>query len=154
MDIDNQKTSAQKLSIRSGGISDLEAIAHLYRTQLGREPDLDRIGQHLEGFPSAIAEVTGFGVIAFAFTTDFAPDILELANILVDSDWRNHNIGSQLLDVIENLAKERFNAIILVNSMLYSIVGEKRPASNFYLKAGYQNILRTPSSVIYGKSFQ
>jgi GNAT superfamily N-acetyltransferase len=152
MDIEYQRTSAHEPTIRVGGISDLEAIAQLYRIQLGREPDLIRIGHHLEEFPSAIAEVPGFGVVAFAFTTDFAPDILELANILVDANWRNRAIGSQLLELIENLAKERFNAIILVNSMLYSIVGKKRPAGDFYLRAGYQNILKTPSSSVYGKS--
>jgi GNAT superfamily N-acetyltransferase len=103
-------------------------------------------------FPSAIAQATGCGLIAFAFTTTFAPDILELANILVDSNWRNHDIGSQLLQVVEELAKERFNAIILVNSMLYSTVGKKRPATEFYRRAGYESILQTSDSLVFSKS--
>jgi GNAT superfamily N-acetyltransferase len=151
MDTEYQHTITHEPLARIGGVSDLDAIAQLYRTQLGREPDLARIGQYLEEFPSAIAEVAGFGIVAFAFTTRFAPDILELANILVDANWRNRAIGSQLLELIEDLAKESFSAIILVNSMLYSTVGKKRLASDFYLRAGYQNILKTPSSFVYSK---
>jgi GNAT superfamily N-acetyltransferase len=90
--------------------------------------------------------------VAFAFTTSFAPDILELANILVGSNWRNRDIGSQLLEMIEKLAQEHFLAIILVNSMLYPTVGKKRPATEFYIRAGYEGVMHTSKSVVFGKS--
>ena len=147
-----RQESTPSPSIREGGLRDLDGIASLFRSDLGREPDTNRIGQHLTGFPSAVAEADGFGLVAFAFTTSFAPDILELANILVSSKWRDHDIGSRLLEKIEKLAQEDFSAIILVNSMLYPTAGKKRPATDFYLRAGYEGVMQTSNSVVFGKS--
>jgi GNAT superfamily N-acetyltransferase len=152
MNLRDQQEDVLPFSIRKGEVSDLEDIARLHRTDIGRELDLGRLSQYLADFPSVVAEATECGLIAFAFTTTFAPDILELANILVSNKWRNHGIGSQVLEKVEELAEERFSAIILVNSMLYSTFGKKRPAAAFYKRAGYENILQTSGSVVFSKS--
>lgn len=138
--------------IRKASVLDIDAIADLYRTQLGRDPDIARITDYINNYPACVAEVPNTGTIAFVFTTRFGPDVLEIANILVSSQWRNKEIGANMLGVLESYAKDKYSALILINSMLYSTVGKKRLAENFYLKCGYKIMLKTDNSIVFGKN--
>lgn len=59
-----------------------------------------------------------------------------------------------LLQAFETTASEKYNAIILVNSSLYPSLEEKKPATDFYLKNGYTEILSTSNSHLYAKPLQ
>lgn len=129
----------------------MEGIFTLYRQQLLREPDIVRIRRNIALFPSFVATAGG-EIVGFIYTTDFAPDILELANILVAPEIRGLGIGGDLLMELEKTASRTFAAIVLVNSMLYSFNGEKKSAAGFYCRHGYQAIFGTQESAIFAKA--
>jgi len=128
----------------------LPGIFSLYRRYLAREPNEPRIAMHISQFPSAVL-VTADAVAGFVYTTDFAPDILELANIFVAPEYRNGGHGEELVAYVEAAAKEQFSSIILVNSMLYTSAEQKRPATRFYTRLGYKIIGSTQYTNIFYK---
>jgi len=105
---------------------------------------------HISQFPSAVL-VAADAVAGFVYTTDFAPDILELANIFVAPEHRNGGHGEELVAYVEAAAKEQFSSIILVNSMLYTSAEQKRPATRFYTRLGYKIIGSTQYTNIFYK---
>jgi GNAT superfamily N-acetyltransferase len=126
----------------------LVEIYDLYRRYLAREPNEARIALYVSEFPSAVL-TDASRVVGFVFTTDFAPDILELANILIDSDYRNQGSGERLIRYVEENAAPKFRAIILVNSVLYPSIGVKRLATTFYKRLGYEIIAATKDTNIF-----
>jgi N-acetylglutamate synthase-like GNAT family acetyltransferase len=128
----------------------LQGIYSLYRRYLAREPNEPRIAMHISQFPSAVL-VASDAVVGFVYTTDFAPDILELANILISPEYRNQGYGEELVAYVEATAEEQFSAIILVNSMLYTSAEQKRPATQFYTRRGYEIIGSTQYTNIFYK---
>jgi len=139
------------LQVRTAQASDLNAILHMFRDELKREPRVARTAARIKDLPSAVAEDNG-SLVGFCYTADFAPDVLELANIVVSSDWRNSGVGGRLLAHVEAQASSTFTAIILVNSDLYPDgKSEKRPATNFYLSHDYRMIAATQGTRIFFK---
>jgi GNAT superfamily N-acetyltransferase len=128
----------------------LPGIFALYRRYLAREPNEARIAMHASQFPSAVLTL-GEQVVGFVFTVDFAPDVLELANILIDPAHRLHGHGERLMAYVEAASKADFSSIILVNSMLYTSAEQKRPATRFYLRLGYRLIAETQYTNIFYK---
>jgi GNAT superfamily N-acetyltransferase len=120
----------------------------MYRQHLGREPDEMILAQSIEQYPSAILLHTP-GLIGFTYTKRFAPDILELANVVVALQYRNQGYGEQLVRYIEIAATPRYRGIILVNSMLYASAVPKRPAANFYHRLGYHDVAATSDTTVY-----
>lgn len=142
------------LKVRAAQVSDLKAVSEMYRDELRREPSVDKIAAHIRDYPSAVAEEEG-SLIGFCYTSNFAPDILELANIVVSGERRNAGVGSRLLEHVEVQAVARFAAIILINSDLYP-QGEskKRPATQFYLRHAYRILTATPDTRIFFKDLR
>lgn len=131
---------------------DLSAVFEMYRTLMTMEPDEGRVRRNTSRFPSLVAELEAGEVIGFAFSTDFAPDILELANILVVPEYRNLGLGQSLVKHLEQKAiAEGFRTIILVNSLLYPSSTGKRSAESFYKRLGYRSIPSTESSKVYAR---
>jgi GNAT superfamily N-acetyltransferase len=132
---------------------DLEAVAALFRAELGREPDLERLTGWTSAHPAAVLEElapSGRVLVGFAYSCGFAPDVLELANIVVSARLRGCGAGSRLLEHLAHLARVSYAAIILVNSDLYASAG-KRDASSFYERAGYERVATTPSTQVFFK---
>lgn len=92
-------------------------------------------------------------MIGYVLTYRFAPDILELRSIYIHPDYRGKNIGSQLLQKLENdVVQRKYKAIILVNSLLYPT--KKNPlAQSFYEKNGYSLSFQTSDTMCFYKLF-
>jgi GNAT superfamily N-acetyltransferase len=91
-------------------------------------------------------------MVAFVFTVDFAPDLLELANIFVVPEHQSKGLGTRLMDAAEEAATEAgFSWMMLVNSMLVPATYEKRAATDFYTRRGYSIILDSGPSKVFAK---
>jgi GNAT superfamily N-acetyltransferase len=142
---------ADSVQIRRATAVDIPQIAGLFRAELAREPDIPKIASWVGQYPAVTACTPDGTLVGFCYSNSFAPDIIELDNILVARTWRNQQIGARLLLAFEQCAAEHFKGIILVNSMLYKTAGAKRPAVTFYLRHGYTVALQTEASCVFVK---
>lgn len=136
--------------IRPASPADLPAIAALFEEENGRAPNHAYIGACLESYPGAVA-IEGDRLEGFIYCNHFAPDILEVANLMVDTAARGMGLGSRLLDEVEHLARGTWASLILVNSTLYEHPPRPSPAG-FYLKQGFAVIHRTAATAVYVKA--
>lgn len=139
------------LNVRSFWEEDLSGIVALLRGHIHREPDADLLHAWCATFPSAVL-VKGPEVYGFACSTRFAPDILELTNILIASNIRNKGWGELLLAHLEKEARLNYQGIILANSAKYEGIENKRPATAFYTRLGYRVITSTTSTNVLYKA--
>jgi hypothetical protein len=102
----------------------------------------------LNSYPSAVAFQNG-RMFGFSYCFRFAPDIVELANIYIDSKSRQAGAGSRMIDFLVSQLAPEINAIIAVNSDLYPVTGEKRRPDSFYVRNGFRIVASTTSSVVY-----
>lgn len=131
---------------------DVSEIVALYSAGSGRDIDGARIARNTSLYPAFVARETDGRMVGFVFSVDFAPDILELANIYVVPDRRSAGIGGLLMALVEKAAIDAgFNWIMLVNSMLYTATDTKRPATAFYSRHDYEIILDTGPSKVFAK---
>lgn len=137
---------------RGGDAADAERVVELQRRELGREHWADRVRGLLADYPSVMLE-EGAELIGFAYSVELAPDILELANILIATDHRGRGLGSRLVAELEERARPRFAAMIVVNSDLHA-GHDKRDARGFYESRGYRRVLETPDSTVLAKSLR
>lgn len=131
---------------------DAEDVASLLERELGRKADRPKIKEWIGKWPALCAR-NEKEIIAFCYCDRFAPDILEIAHLLVAEKWRDRGIGSQLVANIEQEAYEKgFSALILSNSSEYKIHGkDKKPADNFYRSIGFDLIIRTGQTNVFSK---
>lgn len=144
-------TKIMKLSFRTAALDDVSAIIALFEKELQRQANHTYIHEAVLNHPSALAFDDDV-LIGFTYCGYMAPDVLELANILVAKEYRNHSIGMDLLKYTEQLASIKAQAILLTNSALYGTQNGKRNAENFYLNNGYTQIRMTDSTNFYWKS--
>lgn len=141
-------TSAD-LTVRSFHEGDLPGIVTLLRDHIRREPDAGLLSSWTAAFPAAVL-VHGSRVMGFACSTRFAPDVLELTNLLISPDLRNHGWGALVLTHFEGVARECYLGVIAVNSSGYDGPADKRSATAFYERSGYSVIARTNwTNVLY-----
>lgn len=141
------------IEIRSANKADIPSIISLYSAGSGRTLDEGRLDGYISSLPCAVAhELTE--LVGFGFCVSFAPDIIELGNIFIAHSARSKGIGSGLLQAIEGQAAGKFHSIILSNSMHYRGVKDKRPATNFYVNNGYENIWSTGTTNIFAKKLR
>lgn len=144
--------AARQITIAPGAAADVAEIAYLYGRGSGRHADAIRIARNMRLFPSFVARSLDSTMVGFVFTVDFAPDVLELANIFVLPANRSRGLGASLIRRVEAAARSRgFVCIILVNSMLYPATYEKRPATELYRRLGYDILVDTGPSKIFSK---
>ena len=142
------------MEFRSAKTSDYDLIVSLYKEFRPDWTPQEQMPQSLDKYPSVVA-VEKNKVIGFAYCYTFAPDILELANIYVSNDFRLSNIGSQLLENLEDqITQTKFKGLILTNSDLYKAEQDKPSATQFYLKNGYQEIAGTEFTKIFYKEIK
>lgn len=136
--------------IRKGKHSDIADIADLFREQLFREPNDSLIIDALRSYPSVVVYYEN-RIVGFAYCGYMAPDLLELMNITVHSDHRSTGVGTRILDELHNQVAKNYSALMLTNSILYSADDTKKPATNFYLRNGYQLVASTGSTNVFWK---
>ncbi|MDO6746526.1 GNAT family N-acetyltransferase [Gilvimarinus sp. 1_MG-2023] len=137
------------IEIRKAINTDQEEISKLFSFSSGREVT-GRIGEYIEEYPASVAVDKG-AIVGFCYGKPFAPDVIELLNIFVKEELRSEGVGGELIRLFETLSVESFNAIILVNSLLYKSTETKKFASNFYIDNGYKELISTGNSKIFGK---
>lgn len=140
----------RELVIRAAGIDDLDAVAALFERENGCTSQRDFIAKCLEHYPCALALQDGH-LQGFIYCQRFAPDILEIANLLVAEACRGMGVGSRLLAEVERLADTEWASLILVHSLLYPHPPRRSPA-DFYGKQGFTPIHRTSASTVYAKA--
>lgn len=143
-------------TVHRGSPADTGAVETLMHAELGRGPAAHRIRQFLADFPSALAwgrtRENPHVLLGFAYCLSFAPDVLELGNLVVAPAARGRGVGTELVTEIERQAAGTFAAVILSNSSLWTLArGEKRPAESYYERMGYSTILSTGPSVVMAK---
>nr|WP_299344217.1 GNAT family N-acetyltransferase [Allomuricauda sp.] len=141
-----------ELSIKNLKDQDIDGVMSFFRKFTGRDLLEKRLGDSVRKYPCCIIFANA-EIIGFSYTNRFAPDILELSNIFVHPEFRSHGIGGMMLKRIEKESlKGGYTGLILVNSLLYDNRSDKRFATNFYVKNGYLEIVRTESSKVFFKS--
>lgn len=139
--------------IREGGPEHHQDILNLYRSFRGGDWMSIRLEPSLAMFPAAVVYDED-RLIAFAYTFNFAPDFYELANIYVDPDYQNQNLGERLMESIEARAKAKgIKGFILTNSFLNEAEQAKKSPENFYLRLGYKVVADTGHTKVFIKQF-
>ena len=132
-----------------GHIPLIETLYSEYATKTLCRAEMEKI---LTLWPAAVV-FSGSQAVGFGYSAPFAPDILELRNLFVKRSHRSKGIGEMLLRFIEDLCRSKFSGIVLVNSLTHETLEKKRFAKSFYLRNGYQLILTTGKSDLYGKTW-
>lgn len=129
----------------------VETVLDLHRAILRRATlPTEYLRALIDQNPAFLAVVEA-ETVGFVYTRRFAPDILEVLNIVVAQDFRNHGVGAALLRAVEEAARPEFAAVILSNSRLHAGTPGKRDASAFYLRNGYRLLYSTGPSNIFMK---
>ncbi|MDE0805340.1 MAG: GNAT family N-acetyltransferase [Acidimicrobiales bacterium] len=141
-------------SIRTGRLTreDLDDVGALFHRHTGRPADLDIIGAWIDGWP-CVGAWTGGPLAGFLLCKSFAPDVGEIANLLVAPELRDRGIGGALLACAESLAVEQgITGMVGVTSIAYDVVGPKRLASPFYVRHGYRVVLETAHTHVFART--
>ena len=142
-----------EVTIRPGSAHDATGIRDLALNELGDSPTLPRLRKLLSTYPSFLA-FSGPDLCAFVFGDGLAPDIVELANLVVAIPYRHQGLGTQLIKCFETEARERYRAVLVSNSNIWTIKnGPKRSAVPLYRRLGYREIYSTPDTTVLIKEF-
>ena len=143
--------SENKLFIKNGNKEYQDEIVALYRDFRPNWKPNPKLGVILDSLPSVVT-INDQELIGFAYSIEFAPDILEIANIFVSEKYRCLNLGTSILSSIETQAVDlRYSGLILCNSDSYKSSKEKRPATNFYLNNNYKITAETSNTRVFFK---
>lgn len=135
-------------------LDDVDEIIRLYQKFRNNWSPITELPEKLEKYP-ALKVLVENSIIGFAYCYSFAPDILEIANIYIDENYRSQGVGSELLKSLEEQAvKENYKALILNNSDAYEGKAESKPSSNFYLGNGYKLIAETVFTRVFFKEIK
>lgn len=137
--------------VRPAFADHVDVVMNLHRTVL-RRGTLPRgyLVSLIDQNPAFLA-LSGVDVVGFVYTRQFAPDILEVLNIVVADDFRSRGVGTAMLRAVETAAVPGFTALILVNSQLYVGTPGKRDASAFYQRNGFRLLYSSGPSNIFIK---
>lgn len=134
------------------GQRDLPAIGALFAEHTGRQADLDVLGSWIRSWPAAGA-YRDDTLVGYAICKSFAPDIAELASLLIHPSERGRGLGSSLVRSVEEAGVGRgLHAMVAVTSTAYDVQGVKASARPLYERLGYAVLLETPSSSVMGRS--
>ena len=88
-------------TLRPGRVEDAAAIVDLIRSENHRPADEEAIAASLGSAPSIVAEEDG-RVVAFFYGRPFAPEIVEMQNMLVADGHRRRGLGRRMVARIED----------------------------------------------------
>jgi GNAT superfamily N-acetyltransferase len=136
--------------LRAGTPADAAAIAGLIRRENRRPADEDAIAASLASAPSVVA-VDGDELVAFFYGRPFAPDIVEMQNMLIAARFRRQGLGRRMVALLEDgLRAAGYRAAIGANSVLHRNTSPERcmAARAFWLRMGWHIVLATGGSVL------
>ena len=137
-------------TMRPGEPADAPAVADLIRRENHRPADVAAIATSLATAPSIIA-VEGDEMVAFFYGRPFAPDIVEMQNMLIAASQRRRGLGRAMVARIEDdLRAAGYRAAIGANSILHPGATPERcmAARAFWLHMGWHIMLATGGSVV------
>ncbi len=140
--------------LRRGRPADAAAIADLIRRENDRPADEAAIGASLASAPSVVAE-EGRDLVGFFYGRPFAPDIVEMQNMLVAASHRRRGLGRTMVArAEEELVAAGYRAAIGANSVLHPGASPDRcmAARAFWLRMGWHIVLATGGSVVLVRS--
>ena len=136
--------------LRAGTPADAPAIADLIRRENRRPADEPAITASLASAPSVVA-VDGDELVAFFYGRPFAPDIVEMQNMLIAARLRRRGLGRLMVARLEDeLRAAGYRAAIGANSTLHRNTTPERcmAARAFWLRMGWHIVLATGGSVV------
>lgn len=136
--------------MRPGGPDDALAIAALIRRENRRPADVAAIATSLGTAPSILA-FDGPEMVAFFYGRPFAPDIVEMQNMLIAQSHRRRGLGRAMVARIEDDLREAgYRAAIGANSILHPGATPERcmAARAFWVRMGWRILLATGGSVV------
>ena len=142
--------AADGVALRPGRPADARAIADLIRRENHRPADIVAIAQSLASAPSVVALDRG-ELVAFFYGRPFAPDIVEMQNMLVAASHRRLGLGRRIVEHAETALREAgYRAAIGANSILHRGATPERcmAARAFWLRMGWRIVLATGGSVV------
>lgn len=143
---------ASELTIDALGRDDLPSVGVLFEAHTGRPADLGLLGSWMDEWPSTAARREGT-LVGYAVCKGFAPDIAEVASLLVDPGARDAGIGSRLVSHVEEACRGRgARAMVAVTSDHYGVAGEKRSSRPMYERLGYRLVLETPATSVMART--
>jgi GNAT superfamily N-acetyltransferase len=138
------------IRLRAGRPADAGAIAQLIRRENQRPADVAAIATSLASAPS-VAALDGDELVAFFYGRPFAPDIVEMQNMLVAASHRRRGLGREMVGHAEAALREAgYRAAIGANSVLHRGTSPERcmAARAFWLRMGWRIVLATGGSVV------
>lgn len=139
---------ADGVQLRTLRPADLAPVENLYRIYTASSIDATRFARDVGQLPSAGAFLDD-RLIGFAYCYRFAPDMLELANIHVAREARNHGLGGQLLQHILAACAPEHAAMIAVNSLARAAHESRRQPLNLYERHGFRVVHRTSQTTVF-----
>ncbi len=139
--------------LRPGGTHDAEAIASLIEIVNRRPIDRARLEASLADAPSVMA-VDDEGLAGFAYGRRFAPDVVELQNVLLAPRWRGRGQGRRLFAEVERaMSAAGYRAVVGANSLLHPGADPEHCAAarGFWLRMGFRVLMATGGTVVLGK---
>ncbi len=137
-------------TLRRGRPPDAAAIAELIRLENHRAADETQIALSLASAPSVVAE-EGDELVGFFYGRPFAPDIVEMQNMLVAASHRHRGLGRTMVArAEEELVRAGYRAAIGANSVLHPGASPDRcmAARAFWLRMGWRIVFATGGSVV------
>ncbi len=138
------------VTLRPGRPEDAPAIARLIRRENHRPADEEAIAASLASVPSIVAEEDE-ALVAFFYGRPFAPEIVEMQNMLIADSHRRRGLGREMVARIEDdLRAAGFRAAIGANSVLHPGTTPERcmAARAFWVRMGWRIVLSTGGSVV------
>lgn len=142
--------AADGVALRPGRPADAPAIADLIRRENHRSAEIVAIAQSLASAPSVVALDRG-ELVAFFYGRPFAPDIVEMQNMLVAASHRRRGLGRRIVEHAETALREAgYRAAVGANSVLHRGATPERcmEARAFWLRMGWRIVLATGGSVV------
>ncbi len=137
-------------TMRTGEPADAETIAELIRRENHRSADVEAIAVSLATAPSIVA-LEGDEMVAFFYGRPFAPDIVEMQNMLIAASHRRRGLGRAMVARIEDdMRAAGYRAAIGANSILHRGSTPERcmAARAFWVRMGWRILLATGGSVV------
>lgn len=137
-------------ALRAGAPRDAAAIAALIRRENHRPADEAAIAASLASAPSLVA-VEDDELVGFFYGRPFAPDIVEMQNMLIAARHRGRGLGRRMVARTEqDLRDAGYRAAIGANPVLHPGTTPERcmTARAFWVRMGWHIILATGGSVV------
>lgn len=131
---------------------DLRAVGELFTGHTGRPADLEAMARWMADAPAAAARRGGM-LIGYLIGKRFAPDVVELASLLVHPDHRGHGVAGALISEVEQLSvAQGYAGAVVVTSSGYQTLKPKAATAGLFERHRYRPVLSTAITTVLGRN--